>query len=117
MKKVFILMLGLVAGTASFAQTTEPQSPVATISVTSDQKLRLVISRENAKASVILRDTQGHVLYNSNVSLIDGLMQKFNLSELALGTYKLAVIIGDEVIEKTFTIDEQPAQKLVALRS
>ena len=108
-------MLGLVAGTASFAQTT--QEPQATISITNDQKVNLIVGKGEATAIVILRDAEGHILYSENVDLRNGIKQRFNIAELANGTYQLAVTIGNDVVKKTFTIDEQPAQKVVAFRS
>ncbi len=117
MKNIFILMLGLVAGTASFAQTTGSKTPATSVSITADQKLKLIVARENASALVTLRDTEGHILYSSTVDLRDGLSQKFNLSELGIGSYQLAVSVGNEVVVKSFVIDDQPAQKIVALRS
>ncbi|MFD2936641.1 DUF3244 domain-containing protein [Spirosoma flavum] len=117
MKNVFILMLGLVAGTASFARTVDHKTPETSLSITSDQRIKLVVGQENNTATVTLRDTEGHVLYNSNVSLRNGLLQTFNINELSAGTYQLAVAIGSDVVVKTFVIDDQPAQKLVAFRS
>lgn len=117
MKNVFILMLGLVAGTASFAQTTETKTLVTSVSITNDQKLKLVIGRENSTAVVTLRDPQGHVLYRSSVNLREGLLQKFDLNQLDKGLYQLAVTVGDDVITKAFVIDDQPAQKIIAFRS
>ena len=116
MKNV-LLMLGLVAGTASFAQTTEPKTPATSVSITSDQKLKLVVGHEDANATITLRDAKGHVLYSSNVNLRDGLAQKFDLTQLDNGAYQVAVAVGTDVIIKTFVIDDQPAQKLVAFRS
>ncbi|WP_157815869.1 hypothetical protein [Spirosoma pollinicola] len=117
MKNVLILMLGLVIGTTSFAQTTEHITPVATVSITTDQKLKLVVDREDAVASVTLRDTQGHLLYSSNVNLREGFTQKFNIDELTAGSYQLAVAVGNDSFVKTFVVADQPAQKLIALRS
>ncbi|MGF7216303.1 cell division protein YceG involved in septum cleavage [Spirosoma lacussanchae] len=117
MKKVFVLMLGLVAGTASFAQTTADKAPVTYVSVTTDKKIQLVVGREEATATVSLRDEQGRILYAQNVNLRDGLHQYFNIAELANGTYQLAVRVGKEQIVKTFVVGEQPAQKVVAFES
>jgi hypothetical protein len=110
-------MLGLVAGTASFAQTTPSKTPETSISVTTDQKVKLVVAREKATAAITLRDADGHVLYSDNVDLRNGLYQQFNIAQLANGTYQLAVAIGKDTVVKTFVVDEQPAQKLVAIRS
>ena len=117
MKNTFILMLGLVAGTASFAQTTNPKTPETSVIITSDQRVKLLVARDESNAVVTLRDTESHVLYSANVNLRDGLRQYFNIAELANGTYRLAVAIGSNTVVKTFVIGEQPAQKLVAIRS
>ena len=117
MKNTLILMLGLVAGTASFAQTTNSKTPEASVTITADQKVKLIMARENATAAITLRDTDGHVLYRENVDLRNGLRQQFNIAQLANGTYQLAVAVGDDTVIKTFVVGEQPAQKLVAIRS
>ncbi len=116
MKNAVILMLSLVAGTASFAQSNSNPVPAATVAITSDQKVKLIVGRENALANVVLRDALGHTLYSENVNLKNGLRQYFNILELALGTYQVEVSIGKESVVKTFVVDEQPAQKLVAIR-
>ena len=117
MKNTLILMLGLVAGTASFAQTTTPKTPATSVTVTTDQKVKLIVAREEATAAITLRDADGHVLYTENVNLRNGLYQRFNIAQLANGTYQIAIAIGNDTVVKTFVVDEQPAQKLVAIRS
>ncbi len=117
MKNTLILMLGLVAGTASFAQTTSSKTPATSISITTDQKVKLIVGRDEATAAITLRDGDGHVLYSENVDLRNGLYQQFNIAQLANGTYQIAVAIGKDTLVKTFVVDEQPAQKLVAIRS
>lgn len=116
MKNTLILMLGLVAGTASFAQTTPSKTPETSVSITTDQKVKLIVAREEATAAVTLRDADGHVLYRETVDLRNGLYQHFNIAQLVNGTYQLAVAIGKDTVVKTFVVDEQPAQKLVAIR-
>ena len=117
MKNVLLLMLGLVAGTASFARTTISKTPETSVSITADQKIKLVVARDEATAAVTLRDAEGHVLYRENVDLRSGLRQQFNIAELANGTYQIAVAVGQDTVVKTFVVGEQPAQKLVAIRS
>lgn len=117
MKNTLILMLGLVAGTASLAQTPPSKTPETSVSITADQKVKLIVAREEATAAVTLRDADGHVLYRETVDLRNGLRQQFDVAGLANGTYQLAVSVGRDTAVKTFVVDEQPAQKLVAIRS
>ena len=117
MKNTLILMLGLVAGTASFAQTISSKTPEASVSVTKDQKVKLMVARSEATAAVTLRDADGHVLYRDNVDLRNGMRQLFNIAELANGTYQIAIAVGKDTVVKTFVVGEQPAQKSVAIRS
>ncbi|HLL95459.1 MAG TPA: hypothetical protein VK404_10815 [Spirosoma sp.] len=117
MKNALLLMLGLVAGTASFAQTSNLKTPETSVSVTNDQKVKLMVAREEATAAVTLRDADGHILYVENVDLRNGLRQYFNVAGLDNGVYQIAVVIGKDSVVKTFVIGEQPAQKLVAIRS
>lgn len=117
MKNTLMLMLGLAAGTASFAQTTSSQTPETSVSVTNDQKLELIVARQQATAAVTLRDADGHVLYRETISLHNGLRQQFNIAEMVNGTYQLAVVVGNDTVIKTVVVNEQPAQKLAAIRS
>ena len=119
MKKIIMLMLGLVAGTASFAQQTVSSgtaTPTPLVSVTADHKLKLIIGQQTALAIVSLWDANGHQLYTERVSLQDGLYQKFNLTDLVSGTYRLTVTTGSETATRTFVVDEKPAEKQVILQ-
>lgn len=117
MKKILILMLGLVAGTASFAQSTNSQTPQPSVQLAGSNRLLVTIGPESAVATISLRDPIGHVLYSQNMQLDKGLSQYFNIAALDTGTYQLAIAIGKETVVKTFVIEEKPAQKMVALRS
>ena len=108
-------MLGLAAGTASFANPTTPTAPTANLAITTDQKLNLTISPEEASAMVVLRDLDGHVLYRNQVNLLQGFNQKFNISELPLGTYQIAVTVGKQSTIKTFEVGVQPSQTVVKI--
>ncbi|MBD2701330.1 hypothetical protein IC229_11825 [Spirosoma sp. BT702] len=116
MKKLAILMLGLTIATASFAQTTD-KTPETSVSITTDQKLKLIVGRESAIATVRLLDAQGHVLYSEQADLQDGLRQNFDLTALDYGTYELSVSVGKERVVKEFVIDDKPAQKIIEVRS
>jgi hypothetical protein len=117
MKNILLLMLGLVAGTASFAQTTQGETPSANLALTSDHKLKLMVGQQDAKGTVALIDNAGHILYNSSVNLRKGLNQNFNINELTSGTYQVVVTIGKQSIIKTFVVDEKPAQTVVTLNA
>ncbi len=117
MKNIVILMLGLVASTASFAQTTIDKTPAATVSVTTDNKVKLIVAPEEAIATITLRDADGHVLYVSNQNLRDGVRQYFNIAQLAYGIYQLSISVGKESMVKTFEVKEIPSQQVVTLAS
>ncbi|AQG78965.1 T9SS type A sorting domain-containing protein [Spirosoma montaniterrae] len=117
MKNTLLLMLGLVAGTASFAQTTADKAPATSVTVTTDKRVKLIVGREQAVATVSLRDANGNVLYTQKVDLSNGLRQYFNIAELENGAYQLAVSVGNETVTNRFVIDEQPAQKIITVQS
>jgi hypothetical protein len=122
MKKTILLMLGLVATTASFAQQTTLQPPVASISqtrliATTDQKIKLFVQPQPTKGQIILRDVQGHSLYTATVALQNGLGTQFDISDLAVGTYQLTVTTGTQTITKTFVVQPTPNQTFVVLAS
>ncbi|MCK8495006.1 MULTISPECIES: hypothetical protein [Spirosoma] len=116
MKKIFILMAGLVASSASFAKTSEPTKPHVTTSLIGQEKLRLIVAPEKATATISLRDDKGHVLYSGNVNLRDGVQQKFDISNLEEGQYQLSVAVGKERTLKAFTITDLPSQQSVTIQ-
>ncbi|WP_128546714.1 DUF3244 domain-containing protein [Larkinella soli] len=119
MKKTILLMLGLIAGTASFAQTSlalsSDQTPPPEVSITTDQKIRLLVEQQSAKGTVSLRDDAGHVLYTKNVNLEKGLVQTFNVSGLESGIYHLAVVVAGRTVDKSFSVGFKPAQMQVQI--
>ncbi len=57
------------------------------------------------------------MLYRSEVNLNNGLHQRFNVAELATGTYQLSVTNGRETTVKTFVVEEKPASRNVVFQS
>lgn len=117
MKNILFLMLGLIVSTASFAQMTIDKTPAATVLLTSDNKVKLMVAREEATATITLRDSDGHILYVDKQNLQNGLRQYFNVSQLAYGVYQLSISVGKESIVKTFEVKELPSQQVVTLAS
>jgi hypothetical protein len=122
MKKTIALMLGLVAGTASFAQQTPSQTPASdtpqtNLAITPDQKIKLLVQPLAANGQLSLLDAQGHVLYGANVSLKKGLGQKFDITGLPVGTYRLLIKANDETVTKTFVVQPVPEQTFVVKKA
>lgn len=115
MKKVLILMLGLVASTASFANPSIPQNTAAQTHVvmTTDQKIRLYVQPLHTKGQLTIRDASGQAVYSSTVSLQKGLSQQFDCSNLGTGTYRLTLTTGDETITRTFVMQANPNQSFL----
>ena len=118
MKKTILLMLGLVAGAASFAQQTPTQAPASDkpqtrLVITPEQKVKLFVQPVAGNGQLSLLDTQGHVLYGANVSLQKGFGQQFDISNLPIGTYRLVVKTNDETVTKTFVVQPVPNQTFV----
>lgn len=122
MKKVILLMLGLVAGTASFAQkpvssaTAHPE-PQVHIVAKSNQKVQFFVQPMQATGRLSLQDEQGHTLYSSNVSLKGGLGQQFDVANLGTGTYRIILTTGSETVTKTFAVESVPYMTQVVLES
>ena len=115
MKKVLILMLGLVASTASFATPSVPQNTAAHthLVMTTDQKIKLFVQPLHTKGHLAIRDASGQAVYASNVSLRKGLSQQFDIANLGAGTYRLTLTTDDETITKTFVVQATPNQSFV----
>ncbi len=118
MKKTIALMLGLVAGTASFAQQTPSQTPATNtpqthLVITPDQKIKFFVQPTPGLGTLTLLDAQSHVLYGANMSLQKGIGQQFDISGLPVGTYRLLMKLGNETVTKTFVIQPVPNQTFV----
>lgn len=110
MKKVLVLMVGLVASTASFAHssTVEPSASSTRLVMTTDQKIKLYVQPTQTKGQVQILDANGQPLYNETVSLQKGLSQQFDVSNLGIGTYRLTINTGNETVTKTFVVQADP---------
>ena len=111
-------MLGLVAGTASFAQQTPTQVPASDtpqtrLVITPDQKVKLFVQPMASNGELALLDAQGHVLYGINLALQKGFGQQFDISNLPIGTYRLVVKTNGESVTKTFVVQPVPNQTFV----
>lgn len=113
MKKILLVVLGLVAGSASFANTNDNTKLTAKTYVVDHEKVKLIIAPMNAKAIVELTDAEGHVLYSSNVNLSSGIKQVFDVSHLERGMYELSLSVGNERTVKTIDITEMTSQQLI----
>lgn len=108
-------MLGLVAGTASFANSSTPATANAQsrLVMTADHKLKLYVQPLHTKGELSIRDANGQALYNTTVSLQKGLRQQFDFSSLGAGTYQLTLTTGQETLTKTFVVQADPNASFV----
>lgn len=122
MKKSILLMIALVASTASFAQvaateTPAPSAPQTRLVMTPDQKIKLFIQPMSAKGQIAILDAEGHALYTKTVALQKGLGQQFDVSGLGIGTYRVTFTTGKETVIRTFVVQPVPYQNFVVLQS
>ena len=115
-------MLGLVAGTASFAQESNSQTfastePLVYMSTTTNQKVRLIVQPEASKGKIALLDEMGHALYTETVALNEGIIQQFDIAQLTSGTYRLKVTTPTSTVTKTFIIQPVSQERQVVLKS
>ena len=115
-------MLGLVAGTASFApksiaQATNTPTPQARVVMTADQKIKLFIQPVQVEGEVAITDANGHSLYTSTMNLKKGLGLQFDVSGLSAGTYRMTLKTGSEVVTKTFVVQPVPYESFVVLNA
>ncbi|MVM28829.1 T9SS type A sorting domain-containing protein [Spirosoma sp. HMF4905] len=115
MKKILILMLGLVASTASFAHqsTTQPETAQTRLVMTNEHKIKLYIQPLQTKAQLAIQDANGRSVYTSTVALQKGLSQQFDISGLSAGTYHLTIATGAETLTKTFVVQANPDESFM----
>ncbi|QDK78743.1 T9SS type A sorting domain-containing protein [Spirosoma sp. KCTC 42546] len=115
MKKVLILMLGLVASTASFATVSTPQTAAAQTRVvmTPERKIKLYVQPLQAKGQVAILDASGQAVYTQQVALAKGLSEQFDVSSLGTGTFRLLLTTDNETVVKTFVVQANPNESFV----
>lgn len=115
MKKVLILMLGLVASTASFATPSTPQTKTAQthLVMTPEHKIKLYVQPLQTKGRIAILDASGQAVYSSNVALQKGLAQQFDFSNLGTGTYRFTLKTDNETLTKTFVVQANPNESFV----
>lgn len=119
MKKVLILMLGLVASTASFANqsTTQPAASETRLVMTAEHKIKLYVQPIQTKGQLAIVDANGQSVYSTTVALQKGLSQQFDFSRLGTGTYRLTLTTGNETLTKTFVVQANPNESFVVQES
>ncbi|CAN5609781.1 hypothetical protein BH09BAC4_BH09BAC4_25370 [soil metagenome] len=115
MKKVLMLMLGLAAGTASFANNSTPQTSTTQthLVMTPEHKIKLYVQPLQAKGQLAIWDDNGQAVYIQNVALQKGLSQQFDVSSLGTGTYRLTLTTGNETQTRTFIVQANPNESFV----
>ena len=115
MKKILILMLGLVASSASFANPSTPKTSAAQthLVMTPEHKIKLYVQPLQAKAQLAILDANGQAVYSQNVALQKGLSQQFDVSSLGTGTYRLTLTTGSETQTRTFIVQPNPNESFV----
>ena len=110
MKNVLVLMLGLVASSASFANPTASETRVV---MTPEHKIKLYVPASQTKGQLAILDAKGQSVYTQYVGLQKGLSQQFDVSSLSTGTYKLTLTTGNETITKTFVVQANPNESFI----
>ena len=115
MKNVLILMLGLVASTASFANTTNPQTAAtqSRLVMTTQNKLKLYVAPSQTKGQLAIEDAAGHAIYKTNLGFEKGISQQFDFSGLGTGTYRLTLKTGEQTQVRTFVVQANPNESFV----
>ena len=115
MKKVLMLMLGLVATTASFAHqpTATPETAQARVTMTAAHKIKLYIQPIQTKGQVVILDADGQAIYTQHVALGKGISQQFDISGLGNGTFRLMLTTGSETLTRTFVVQANPNESFV----
>lgn len=114
MKKLTVLMLGLVASAASFASPSD-STPQATVAVASENKVVLTVAPEDVIAVVNLKNEMGRILYQEEADLQKGIRQNFDMSQLGEGTYQIEVWTGKTKSTKNILIQTKSAAKVVTV--
>ena len=115
MKKVLILMMGLVASTASFATPSTPQTTAAQtrLVMTPEHKIKLYVQPLQTKGQLAILDGSGQSVYSSNVALQKGLSQQFDISNLGTGTFRLTLKTDNATITRTFVVQANPNESFI----
>lgn len=115
MKNALILLIGLMAGSASFANPAVPQNTAAQTRVvmTTEHKIKLFVQPLQTKGELSIQDAAGKPVYSQHVALQKGLSQQIDFSNLSIGTYRLILTAGSETVTRTFVVQADPNDSFV----
>ena len=119
MKKVVVLMLGLMLSSISFAKenkdTVNKLPFTAKVSVIDQGKIELAISKVDKVAFIKLIDQKGNLIYDNKVYLKKGITQPFDISELPVGKYNLIIDVDNQQIKEVISVIPANAEKSVQI--
>ena len=106
MKNILLLMLGLAAGTASFAHELAPQDKtLLTHLVMNDRdRIRFYVQPLQTKGQLSIQDANDRIIYQQTMSLKKGLRQQLDISNLAAGTYRLTLSTEQKTVTQAFVV-------------
>ncbi|GAB3920157.1 T9SS type A sorting domain-containing protein [Larkinella terrae] len=113
MKKIGMLMLGLLAGTVSFAHQPLTSTTPARLVMNTENKIRLYVQPLQSKGQLAIWDANGRPVYFSTVALQKGLSRQFDFSSLSAGTYRLTLQTNAETVTKRFVVQANPNESFV----
>ena len=113
MKNLIVLVLALTISSAALAKDGKDSLATAKVTVVAPGKVELAIAKTNRVAVIKMRDEKGYLIYNNKHSLKKGIVQAFDISELASGKYKLIVEVDGQDFEKVLVVERASTEKSV----
>lgn len=83
--------------------------------VTSDQRVHLILARNEVDTEVQLTDERTVYLHQRIDVSKQAVNQRYDLSALSAGTYQLTIKTKDQVVRKTIVIRTPTVQRFVTL--
>ena len=116
MKTVIFLMLGLIVGAASFAKSDDESLAVQTRLSIRNGNIELAIQKKDANAFVKLYDEKGFVLYQFKYNIKKGISQRFDVSQLTPGNYRILIEVDNKIVTKEFMITAMRENQILQVK-
>ena len=120
MKKVIVTIAVLVGistfGFSSSGEATNTKETSIDLVANNDLKFKLAFDNVKERASLIIKDQFGQVLYSATLPKSDKYSKIFDLSGLLDGSYSFVINNGGEITVKPFEIATETKRLVTALK-
>lgn len=115
MKKINLLLMGVLFSTLAFANGTEKPAPGSSVAVTNASGSTLVKlfykSPESGDVKVTITDSSDNIVFSEKIKSTDGFLRPYNFEGLSAGEYNVSIEDNTGTHRETIVYNVEKAEK------